>query len=101
MACNLIAEFPEEPRWSELERMASTFRALECFPIASDELGPPALGISLPPKAVDRKAWLELERFLLTLWIDHRARVFDLYSARELRPEARAELEASLLGPKK
>jgi hypothetical protein len=101
MAFNLIAEFPEEPRWNELQQRVTTLRAIECFPIASDELGPPALGISLTRQAVDRKAWLELERFLLTLWIDHRARVFELYSARELRPEARAELEASLLGPKK
>ncbi len=97
MSYNLIAEFPWEPRWEKLQQMAAKLASVQCFPISQDDLGGHALGISLPQRPVDARAWNELEAFLLALWNDHVARVFDLYTGSEIRPETRAELKASLL----
>ena len=99
MAYNLIAEFAQEPDWDELHRVAASLTAVECFPIPSDATGASAVGVSLPAKAVDEHGWTELERFLLGLWDNYRARVFDLYSGGEVHRDNRAELKASLLGP--
>jgi hypothetical protein len=107
MTYNLIAEFPWEPRWEKLESMAAKLVSVQCFPIPRDDLGGHALGISLPQKPfgagapnnneIDGRGWNELEGFLLALWNDHVARVFDLYTGSEIRPETRAELKAALL----
>ena len=98
MAYNLMIEFPKSPNWQQLSLVASDCRFVEVFPIDGDDGDLPAVGVCLSTKGVTPDRWLELKQLLDLLRTHFSGRVFDLYSGKEIGPEADETIRQALFG---
>lgn len=81
MAYNILAESKEKISWEELnKKLFKNDMLIEFIPMPKLGIcGGDALGISIPSKNANKKAWEELKKIIYILINDYKFELYDMY----------------------
>ena len=99
MSYNVISEAPGRLDWNQVLSIASELRGVvEVFPIpAESPEDPDALGLSIPSKRADERAWQELTRLIDSLKKRFEMKAVELYSGLPFEPATLERIRKNFL----